>query len=138
MPKAAADKLVEFLRTEAGEYLRGAVHYNASEYETLYLRDDVGALYSEEKMQELFEYYRQIRADQRREEPFDLGHKHCSADFYDGAILFHFTQGDDVGTVITLEPEAGRDIIHFISDCLAQLYKNSPQDITSVPDWLQQ
>lgn len=136
MAKAAAGALVKFLQKQAGDYLRGAVHYTADDYETLYLRDDVGALYSGEKMQELFEYYRQVNRDQTLAPPFDLGNDHCTVDFYDDAILFHFTQGDDVGTVITLAPEAGRDIIQFITECLEQLHKNSPQEIGAAPDWL--
>lgn len=136
MPKAAAGDLVKFLQKQAGEYLRGAVHYTADDYEMLYLRDDVDTLSSDEEMQELFEYYRQVNRDQNNVRPFDLGNNHCTVDFYDDAILFHFTQGSDVGTVITLAPEAGRDIIQFITECLAQLHKNSPQEISAAPDWL--
>lgn len=138
MPEESATRLVEYLKKEAGEYLRGAIHYSADEYVTLFLRDDVAALYSAEKMEELAEYYRQETRNQSSREPFDLGNNHCTVDFYDDAILFHFTQGDELGTVITLEPEAGRDIVGFITECLKQLHYNSPQEISEAPRWLEE
>lgn len=136
MPKESATRLVGFLERQAGEYLRGAIHYSADEYVTIYMRDDVDALYPPEKMEELAEYYRQVNRNQTAEEPFDLGTNHCTVNFYDDAILFHFTQGEELGTVITLEPEAGRDIVSFITDCLEQLHYNSPQEIPRPPTWL--
>ncbi|WP_335998526.1 DUF7522 family protein [Halorientalis halophila] len=136
MPKSAANELVEFLDDRAGEYLRGAVHYSESDYEVLYLRDDVNERYTDETLAELFEYYREQNRAREREKPFDLGNDHCTVDFYDEAILFHFTQGDDVGTVITLDPGAGRDVNQFIVECLEQLHRNSPQRIDAAPDWI--
>ncbi len=100
------------------------------------MRDDVDDLYSPEEMEELVEYYRQENEGQAAEEPFNLGHNHCTVNFFDDAILFHFTQGTELGTVITLEPEAGRDIVGFITNCLKQLHYNSPQDISRAPTWL--
>lgn len=137
MPRESANRLVDFLEEQAGEYLRGAIHYSEDEYVSLYMRDDVDTLYSSEKMDELVAYYRQENQNQTVKEPFDLGSKHCTVKFYDDAILFHFTQGDEVGTVITLEPEAGRNIVGFITECLKQLHYNSPQEITSAPRWLE-
>jgi hypothetical protein len=57
-------------------------------------------------------------------------------DFYDEAILFHFTQGEEVGTVITLSPEAGKDITQFITECIALLHRSSPQEISNEPEWV--
>jgi len=136
MPQESASKLVDFLQEQAGDYLRGAIHYSEDDYVSLYLREDVMDLYSSEKMTELAAYYRQKNKEQTAEEPFNLGINHCSVNFYDDAILFHFTQGDSVGTVITLEPEAGRNIVGFITECLKRLHHNSPQEIVEAPSWL--
>ena len=127
---------MDFLREQAGEHLRGAIHYSADEYVSLYLRDDVRDLYTSEKMEELVAYFRQENRNQTSEEPFDLGTRHCTVNFFDDALLFHFTQGENVGTVITFEPEAGRDIVGFITECLRQLHYNSPQEILKAPTWL--
>jgi len=137
MPQESANRLVYFLEEQAGEYLRGAIHYSGDEYITLYMRDDVEDLYPSEKMDELIAYYRQENQNQIAEEPFDLGMNHCTVNFYDDAIMFHFTQGENLGTVITLEPDAGRDIVGFITECLKQLHYNSPQEITRAPTWLE-
>lgn len=136
MPKESANRLVNYLEKQAGRYLRGAIHYSEDEYVTLYMRDDVDALYSDQKMDELTEYYREQNRYDSSEKPFDIGNNHCTVSFYDDALLFHFTQGDELGTVITLEPEAGRDIVGFITECLEQLHYNSPQEIPEAPTWL--
>lgn len=130
-----ANQLVDFLEDQAGDTLRGAVHYTKDDYEVIYLRDDVEALYPDEKLEELFQYYRRRNAEKSDPAPFDLGNRHCSVACYDDAILFHFTQGESVGTVITLDPEAGRDMLSFITDCLEQLHYNSPQEIDNAPVW---
>jgi len=136
MPKESATRLVNFLEDQAGEYLRGAIHYSTDEYVSLYMRDDVDALYSSEEIQKLAEYYRQENQGRAGGEQFELGTNHCTVNFYDDAILFHFSQGDEIGTVITLEPEADRNIVEFITECLRQLHHNSPQQIAEAPDWL--
>lgn len=135
MSKDAASKLVEFLQSRAGEYLRGAVHYTGDDYEVLYLRDDVEQKYSEADLDALFSYWRRRNAGQG-DEPFSLGNLHSTVQLYDGGLLFHFTQGDELGTVITLDPEAGRDIVTFVTECLEQLHRHSPQTIANAPDWL--
>ncbi|WP_232820477.1 hypothetical protein [Halorussus litoreus] len=136
MPQESANRLVEFLEERADEHLRGAIHYSEDGYESLYLREDVDAMYSDKKMTDLAEYYRQQSRVQSSDKPFALGNCHCNVSFYDDAILFHFSQGDKIGTVITLEPEAGRDIVGFITKCLELLHFDSPQSITNAPKWL--
>jgi hypothetical protein len=137
MPQESANRLVEFLEGQADEYLRGAIHYSTDGYESLYMRDDIAGLYSDEGMEDLCEYYREQSQVQTSEEPFALGNCHCNVSFYDEAILLHFSQGDDIGTVVTLDPEAGRDIVGFITNCLERLHYDSPQSIENVPKWLQ-
>jgi len=136
MPEESANRLVTFLEEQAGEHLRGAIHYSEDDYRSLYLRDDIDALYSDADMNELYRYYSEQSKVQNAEEPFTLGECHCNVSFYDDAILFHFSQGDHIGTVITLEPEAGRDIVGFITQCLRLLHSDSPQSIENAPKWL--
>jgi hypothetical protein len=135
MPRQSAGRLVEFLEEKTGEHLRGAIHYSEDGYETLYMREDIDARYSDEDLASLSRYYSQQSKVHNTEEPFSLGECHCNVSFYDDAILFHFSQGDSIGTVITLEPEAGRDIVGFITECLKMLHFDSPQSITNAPEW---
>ncbi|MCG1002763.1 MULTISPECIES: hypothetical protein [Halobacterium] len=135
MGKTGTEELIAFLRSEAGEYLRGAVYYTEDDYEVLFLRDDVAALYTDEELELLFDYYRDQNRKEADVEPFDLGNDHCTVHFYDDAILFHFMQQETSGTIITLSPEAGRDIVQFITRCLKQLHENSPQSVET-PAWL--
>jgi hypothetical protein len=137
METTASNELVAFLQKQAGEYLRSAIHYDEEDYELLYLREDLSDIEADTSTDEFVAYYRQKSREQDPERPFDLGNDHCTVSIYDEAILFHFTQGANVGTIITLSPEAGRDIIEFTTKCLEQLHRNSPQDIDAVPKWLQ-
>lgn len=132
----AANKLVEFLDEQAGTYLRGALHYTSEDYSVLFLRDDIEDKYSTEELEGMCRYWR-WRNNNRGNNPFSLGNQHCTVEFYDGALMFHFTQSEDVGTVITLDPEAGRDIVTFITRCLKHLHQHSPQTIDNAPTWLQ-
>ncbi len=100
------------------------------------MRSDVDALYTESRMEELFKYYRRKNREERNDTPFELGNLHCTTHFYDDALMFHFTQGEAVGTVITLAPEAGRNIIRFITECLRILHSDSPQTIGAAPTWI--
>ena len=134
----SASRLVAFLKKQAGNHLRGAIHYSKDGYDSLYMREDIEELYSDAKMQELVEYYQHQSTVQTAEEPFSLGNCHCNISCYDNAILFHFAQGDDVGTVITLDPEAGSDILGFITRCLKILHTDSPQAIDDAPKWLRE
>ncbi|MFB6130046.1 MAG: hypothetical protein ABEJ28_04390 [Salinigranum sp.] len=136
MSREAANRLVQFLEERAGDYLRAAVHYTSDDSHVLYMREDVDALYSDSEMDDLFTYWRRRRGEQGQE-PFSLGNLHCTVQFYDDALLFHFTQGETVGTVVALDPEAGRDIVSFITQCLSLLHSSSPQAIEHAPTWLQ-
>ncbi|UIP00788.1 hypothetical protein Hbl1158_05365 [Halobaculum sp. CBA1158] len=136
MTRGEPNELVQFLQQQAGEYLRGVVHYSDDDYDALYLRDDVADMYTDEELTEFVAYYREKNRQLAPDRPFDLGTDHCTISMYDEAIIFHFTQGTDVGTVVTLSPEAGRDVVQFTTDCLEQLYHNSPQEIDDVPTWL--
>lgn len=133
----AVNRLVTYLDDRAGEYLRGAIQYTDDDYRVLFLRSDVEADYSERNLEEFCEYWR-VREDGSEGAPFSLGNVHCTVRFYDEALLFHFAQGEDVGTVVTLDPEAGRDIVTFITHCLELLHRDSPQTIEHVPTWLQE
>lgn len=137
METSDTDGLIGFLREQADEYLRSAIQYSASDHELLYLRDDGDENIPEDReLAEFVAHYRRLSREQEPDRPFDLGSDHCTVTIYDEAILFHFTQGEDVGTLITLAPEAGRDIVAFTTKCLEQLHFNSPQEIRNVPTWL--
>ncbi|MGB9987103.1 DUF7522 family protein [Salarchaeum japonicum] len=137
MPEQPANELVEFLREQAGDYLRAAIHYTEHDHDVLYIRDDVAGDYTDAELATFVDHYRTKSREQQPDRPFDLGHDHCTISVYDEAILFHFTLTTTVGTIITLAPEAGRDIVQFITHCLEQLHHNSPQSIGPVPTWLQ-
>ncbi|WP_058365987.1 DUF7522 family protein [Haloparvum sedimenti] len=136
MEPGNTDELVAFLKEQAGEYLRSAIQYSTSDHELLYLRDGDEHIPEDEELADFVDHYRRLSRQQEPDRPFDLGTDHCTVTIYDEAILFHFTQSENVGTLVTLAPEAGRDIVAFTTKCLEQLHFNSPQEIRNVPTWL--
>lgn len=138
MSLTAAKSMVEFLRQDAGPYLRSAFHYDAEEYELLYIRDDVDEQYTDEELQRVVDDWRAKKWDgDEYERLLSVGNLHCTVRLFDEAIIFHFAQGPRVGTVVTLDPQAGRDLVEFVTECLRQLHLGSPQTIENAPGWVQ-
>lgn len=136
MSLTISDSIAELCQQEAGAYLRTVVHYENSDYEMLYLRDDVADEYT---TSELTKYYDELSVEEEREkrqtDVLNVGNHHATLRMYDDALILHFPQGDDIGTVISFDPEAGRECSQFVVRCLSQLYATAEQDIPRSPDW---
>ena len=112
--------LITFLKSEAGEYLRGVAAYNADGYETVYLRDDVRTKRFESEVDRMIDRLRQeSRAREQRSFPFeDLNG--IVRSFSDGMVM-HFPRAQERGTVITLDPEVARQLNTFMEQCLQRI-----------------
>jgi hypothetical protein len=65
---------------------------------------------------------------------YNIGHHHCTVRTYDRAVPLHFPQGEELGTVVTLDPEAASELNRFIALCLRELAATG-QDIEHAPKW---
>lgn len=136
MSKGASETLVEFCQQEAGPYLRAVFHYENGEFERLYVRDDVAEQYSESEWDD---YFSRLAAEEEDETgqttALNVGNHHATLRLYDDALVLHFPQGEEVGTMVSFDPEAGRECSKFVLQSLHQLYTSSDQDIPRSPDW---
>ncbi|MFC3477643.1 DUF7522 family protein [Halobacterium litoreum] len=131
------EALVEFVRDAAADRLRGVVRYHEDDYRFLYEREDAGWGPSETADVERFvDQFRHAELDEvERTHLLNVGNHHATVRLYDGAVVIHFPQGEGVGTLVSLDPEAASDLATFVSSCLGHLYRDSPQVVENAPDW---
>jgi hypothetical protein len=131
------DALVEFLHDAAGRHLRGVVRYHADDYRFLFQRSDAG--WGPDEQADLETFVEQFRhaelTETERTEALNVGNHHVTVRLYDEAVVLHFPQGADLGTLVSLDPEAATSLASFVSQCLRYLFQDSPQRIENAPDW---
>lgn len=130
--------LAEFFERRAGSHLRLVAHYEPADVEFVYTREDLDATYSDETFEESFEMHRRDQAAATHQaDSLAVGDHHCTLRIYDEAIVFNFAQTDDVGTVVSLDPAVGTDLLSFVTTSLQELHENSPQRVEA-PTWVQE
>jgi hypothetical protein len=96
------------------------VRYDGEEMDVRYLRDDVRRRRVKSEVEQML---RRLRPESTNEEErsFPFGDLYVTVRRFEEAIIMHFPTGPDRGTVVSLEPEAGRDLNRFTSECLKRL-----------------
>lgn len=131
-----SDQLVEFLREKAGPALRVVARYDGDSYEFRFVRDDIESQYSREELRQHVESFRiDENVAKALERDLIAGDHHCSIRIFDETVILNFTQGAGLGTIISLDPTAGRDLLAFITEALRVLDSTNEQ-IKSKPNWL--
>jgi len=134
--RETGERLVRFLDETTVGNLRTVVQYDDEGYDYLYGREDARRLDSDEETAAFIDDLREEEVHEReREEMYNIGHHHCTVRVYDRAVLLHFPQGDEVGTVVTLDPEAASELNRFIALCLREL-AGTGQGIEHAPEWV--
>ena len=112
--------LTDYARQRTGDYLRGIVSYDGDSSDVVYLRNDV----REQRIQsEIDRMLTRLRpeASASEERAFPFGDLYVTVRRFEGAIIMHFPTGRDRGVVVSLEPDATRDLNRFTTECLKQL-----------------
>lgn len=132
----ASRALANFFKQEVGQSLRLVGHYTDDEIDLVYLRTDLQKRYDEADFQQTFAIHRQDKAAAAKQQSvISAGNHHATLRIYDEALVFNFVQTDDMGTIVSVAPEVGRDLLTFVTRCLKQLQANSPQEVTG-PEWV--
>lgn len=109
-------ELVAYLRSQAGDYLRGVATYDSEEYSVVYLRDDLRTQHFKSELDRMYEYLsRESRVREQRAFPF--GSLDGTLRLFEDAIVLHYPGTQERGTVITLDPEVGRNLTEFMREC---------------------
>lgn len=120
MVEDSYEDLLRFLKSQAGDYLRGVAVYDSDGYESLYVRSDVQAAHFEDDVDAMIDRLRrESRARDLRDFPFD--DLNGSVRSFDEALVMHFPRIQERGTVITFDPGVARDLNTFMSQCLQRI-----------------
>lgn len=120
MVEDSSEDLLRFLKSQAGDYLRGLTVYHADGYESLYVRSDVQAAHFEDDVDRMIDRLRrESRARDQRAFPFD--ELNGSVRSFGEALVMHFPHTQERGTVITFDPGVARDLNTFMSQCLQRI-----------------
>ena len=137
MGESNPEELVAFLKQRAGDALRGVAHYYEDGYELLYVRDDVAHRYTDDHFEQLFGTIREEMSEQTvQESAYNLGTLHCTMRLFDDGIVLNFSQGERVGTSVSLDPEAASNLTTFTYECIRHIHRASPESVTTEPNWL--
>jgi hypothetical protein len=60
-------------------------------------------------------------ASQNEEQSFPFGDLHATVRVFDDAIILHFPVAANQGVVVSLEPDAARQLTTFINRCQQQI-----------------
>ncbi|NEU58030.1 hypothetical protein [Halorussus sp. MSC15.2] len=120
MTRERVEELAEFLHETTGEYLRGVGHYDAEEYEVLYVRPDLQRETLGEEIDKMVAHLRnESRAREQRAFPF--GDLDGTVRSFDEAIVMHFPLPQEQGAVVTLDTDVARQLNDFMRSCIERL-----------------
>lgn len=137
MANVISEEFVEFLRDRTRGALRLVGQYHANGYELVYLRDDLQGEYSEYEVEgQMDSFRRDAKTGSQQEQQLAAGHQHCSIRVFDETIIFNIHHEEEIGTIISLDPVAGRELLEFIGTIIEELEQSTDIDVGSQPDWL--
>ncbi|WP_224271045.1 hypothetical protein [Haloprofundus salinisoli] len=112
--------LLNYLQSRSGSYLRGAVQYDDGENDVLYLRGDVR---EERMLSEIDRMLARLKPESlaAEERSFPLGELYVTVRRFETAIIMHFPRGKQRGIVVSLEPDAARNLNQFTTECIQQI-----------------
>lgn len=118
----AEESLISYLGTRASEYHRRTVQYDENDTDVLHLRED---LEQQRLTSQIDRMLRRLRPESTpaEERSFPFGELNATVRLFDEAIILHFPRRKDQGVVVSLEPEAARDLNTFIGECERRLQR---------------
>lgn len=128
-------EVLEYLEPKAGRNLRSVLQYSDETVDVVYLRDDIENRYTEEEIEHVVEDFRERRPTDAVSSIGNVGDLHADVRLYDNAVVVHIPQRSRIGTVVTFEPEAAKDLVVFAYDLLRVIHQTTPQSIESAPSW---
>jgi|GEM_PF-1795342 len=135
MPEQIPGELLEYLHESIGANFRGVAYYDRDTVSTQLPSDGSGS-FDEETLEEIADDLRLMDVGRTAQESlYSLGSLYCTIRAFDDALLLHFIQGDDRGTLVSLEPTTAPGLTDFIYDILHILHEYSDQEISRAPDW---
>lgn len=127
MTPEESDDFVDFMRAEAGEYLRSVIYFDGQEHDLAYVRSDVEGVYTDRERERIVQSLLAESSSRNREEDLYVhGDLNCIVRSFDAAIELHFPEGVYSGTAVALDREAARDLSGLIASVVARTTFEEP------------
>jgi hypothetical protein len=127
MSRAKTYQLSSYLRDRADEYVRSVGYYTETDYDHVYMRDDVAAQYSDAELKAVIDDLRlEGLATPRQESLYVLGKLNCTVRCFNKGVVMHFPHDRTSGTVAIMEYDAATQLHSFIAGCLNEIYDEYP------------
>jgi hypothetical protein len=115
------EELHEFIRDRAGRSYRTAFHYDTDDWETIHVRHDLQTEELGEETPDVMERARESEPLVREEDYPPLGETYAKTEIHEDGIVFHFPEGPNEGTIVSLDPDAAQVLTGFVTRCLSIL-----------------
>lgn len=113
-----SQSLVKFVKKEAGKSLRAVVKYEQASIDVQYHRDDLSVTTVERRVHTIFDQITTVSGTQDDELTAELGRKRATLQVREEVVVIHLLENPFEGHIISLEPDAARDLTTFLAECL--------------------
>jgi len=111
----------EFVQERTGEAYRAAFHYEGEEWEALYVREEYATAELRAVVPEVVDRLLERPVLIREEEYPPLGETEATTEVHDDAVVLHFPEGPDEGTIVSLDRDVARRLAGFVVRCTSIL-----------------
>ncbi|WP_276272612.1 DUF7522 family protein [Haloarcula litorea] len=117
----AAGRLVERLRGLAGDELRGAIRYEETAYDLLYIRDDVAETYSEDEIAAAVDdiALEAMGDPERLSGLYRMGQLEATARWFSEGILVHVPADGTTGVAVSFDHTVSAQLGTIVSTAAA-------------------
>ncbi|WP_049925863.1 DUF7522 family protein [Halopiger goleimassiliensis] len=110
--------VVAYAREELGDDLRAIDYFDSTEYESLYIREDVAGLYTESQFERMsVERMSNLLNVNFFEQLYDVGEFRYSVRRFEEALLIFVPVTESSGLVVSTEVELPVSIVGFAEKC---------------------
>lgn len=110
------DRLTEYLRRRAGDYLRGVVQYDDESFEVIYVRDGLSTDAFHQRVAHIHNSI--IERPTPGTEAESFGKPYATLSVREHAVVLNLRWNSDEGLLVGLEPDAARDLVAFIDETM--------------------
>ena len=121
MTRQSVENLHAFLTDRAGGLLRVLLTYDGDGYEIHHRRQDLDRDCIEARSREVYENLTVADTASDDRLASDVGTLDASLQVRSKAVIVHLPLDGGRGVVVSLEPEAGRDLTTFLGACIERL-----------------
>ncbi|WP_459881305.1 hypothetical protein [Halorubrum gandharaense] len=110
-------RLHEYLKEEAGDSYRTAVHYDADDWDAIYGRPDLPPEELRDIVSTAVKRARAERALIPESEYPRLGRTHATTEVHENGVVIHLPEDGTKGTLISLDRSAASRLTEFVGTC---------------------